>query len=205
MTQLNNEAEAPAGKPAKGSGKAAGGPVIIKKYANRRLYNTASSNYITLEDLARLVREGVDFTVLDAKSGDDITRSVLNQIIFEAENSGKNLLPVTFLRDLIRSYGANVQGLLPGYLEMSMKTFAESQDQWRKTLTGQAGAATPMDLFATAFQRQMELMADTTRAMAGLGGPPARPVEPVKASPSELAELKEQLAAMQAKIDRLAP
>jgi polyhydroxyalkanoate synthesis repressor PhaR len=181
-------------------------PVVIKKYANRRLYNTASSSYITLDDLARLVRDGVEFQVFDAKSGDDITRTVLNQIIFEAENTGENLLPVNFLRDLIRAYGANVQGFLPGYLEMSMKSFAEGQDQWRKALTGQLGPNAPMELFQSAVQRNMDMMAEATRALTGLARPGAaasRPSEAQKPSGDDLAELKAQLAAMQAKLDRL--
>lgn len=190
-----SETEAPAAK-----------PVVIKKYANRRLYNTALSSYITLDDLARLVREGVEFQVFDAKSGEDITRTVLNQIIFEAENSGENLLPVSFLRDLIRAYGANVQGFLPSYLEMSMKSFAEGQDQWRKALTGQMGVNAPMELFQSAVQRNMEMMAEATRAMTGLalGGATPRATETPKPSNEELSELKRQIAAMQARLDKLA-
>jgi polyhydroxyalkanoate synthesis repressor PhaR len=186
-----------------GSAKTGDGPVVIKKYANRRLYNTSLSSYITLEDLAQLVRDGVDFVVYDAKSGDDITRTVLNQIIFEAENSGQNLLPVNFLRDLIRYYGANVQGLLPSYLEMSMKGFAESQEQWRKAMTGQMGVTGPIELFQTAMRRNMEMMAEATRAMTGLAGAPLKPEPPKPAAGDELAELRAQVAAMQARLDKI--
>src|SRR6478672_6806854 len=104
------------------------GPVTIKKYANRRLYNTGTSTYVTLEDLATMVRNGEDFAVFDAKSGEEITRSVLTQIIFEQENKeGQNLLPVTFLRQLIRFYGDSLQSLVPSYLEVSIDSLAKEQ------------------------------------------------------------------------------
>ncbi len=117
-----------------GAGAAEGAPVVIKKYANRRLYNTAASTYVTLEHLSEMVREGVDFIVLDAKSGDDITRSVLAQIIFEQESRGQNLLPVAFLRRLIRFYGDQMQGFLPPYLDMSMESFSKAQEQMRENI-----------------------------------------------------------------------
>src|SRR5690606_39327027 len=98
-------------------------PVRIKKYANRRLYNTATSSYVTLDYLAQMVREGLDFTVEDAKTGEDITRSVLTQIIVEEESKGQNMLPINFLRQLISLYGDNLQFLVPGYLEKSMESF----------------------------------------------------------------------------------
>ena len=104
------------------------GPIIIKKYANRRLYNTESSSYVTLKHLAQMVRKGKDFEVRDARSGKDITRAILVQIIFEEENKGQHLLPVEFLRRLIRFYGDSLQNDLPGYLEKSMKTFARNQE-----------------------------------------------------------------------------
>ena len=110
---------------------------VIKKYANRRLYNTATSTYVTLEDLAKMVKEGTDFIVYDAKSGDDITRSVLTQIIFEEENKGdNNLLPINFLRQLIRFYGDSMQGMVPGYLEFSLGNLMKEQDKVRKQMTG---------------------------------------------------------------------
>src|SRR3954467_15890431 len=103
-------------------------PTVIKKYANRRLYHTGTSTYVTLEDLATMVRQGEDFVVFDAKSGDDLTRSVLTQIIFEQENKeGQNLLPVTFLRQLIRFYGDSLQALVPSYLEFSMNNLPQEQ------------------------------------------------------------------------------
>ncbi len=107
-----------------------GEPITIKKYANRRLYNTATSSYVTLEHLCQMVKDGVEFSVFDAKSGDDITRSVLTQIIVEEEAKGDNLLPTGFLRQIIGYYGDNMQrALIPQYLEHSMKTFTENQDQ----------------------------------------------------------------------------
>src|SRR5471032_1407451 len=108
---------------------ASDGKVVIQKYANRRLYNKATSTYITLDDLAGMVREGVDFVVYDAKSGEDITRKVLTQIIFEEENRGQNLLPIQFLRQLIRFYGDSMQALVPSYLEMSLDSFTQQQER----------------------------------------------------------------------------
>src|SRR5437667_4184728 len=113
---------------------ASGKPTIVKKYANRRLYNTATSSYVTLEDLAVMIKEGGDFVVYDAKSGDDITRSVLTQIIVEQEQKGQNLLPISFLRQLIGFYGDSMQFLVPGYLEQAMVAFARNQEQMRNSL-----------------------------------------------------------------------
>jgi len=132
------------------------GPITIKKYANRRLYNTDSSSYVTLDFLSELVRENVEFVVLDAKSGEDITRQVLTQIIFEAENSGSNLLSVNFLRDLISFYGKSVQGFFPSYLEMSMKHFTDSQEQWKKTFSGNTSSQ-PLEVFSNAMKANMEM------------------------------------------------
>src|SRR6202034_4913074 len=112
-----------------GSEQAAGSkPVVVKKYANRRLYNTATSSYVTLEDLAKMIKEGGDFIVYDAKNGEDITRSVLTQIIVEEEQKGQNLLPISFLRQLISFYGNNMQWLVPRYLDYAMKSFAHNQE-----------------------------------------------------------------------------
>ncbi len=115
--------------------------ITIKKYANRRLYNTAESSYVTLDDLATMVQEGVNFTVHDAKSGDDITRSVLTQIIVEQESKGNNLLPTGFLRQLISYYGDNLQGLVPQYLDMTMESFARNHEQMNGYLENTLGGA----------------------------------------------------------------
>src|SRR6476469_5282426 len=109
-------------------------PVVVKKYANRRLYNTATSSYVTLDDLAKMIKQGGDFVVYDAKSGEDLTRSVLTQIIVEQEQKGQNLLPISFLRQLIGFYGDNMQFLVPGYLEQAMLAFARNQEQMRSSL-----------------------------------------------------------------------
>src|SRR5689334_13783440 len=109
--------------------------VVIKKYANRRLYNTASSSYVTLEHLSEMVKRGVDFVVYDAKTNEDITRSVLTQIIFEEESQGQSLLPIQFLRQLIGFYGNNMQAFLPSYLELSLATFAQQQEQLHKHMS----------------------------------------------------------------------
>src|SRR6202035_3804793 len=114
-------------------------PVVVKKYANRRLYNTATSSYVTLEDLAKMIKEGGDFIVHDAKTGEDITRSVLTQIIVEQEQKGQNLLPISFLRQLIGFYGDSMQFLVPGYLEQAMVSFAQNQNQMRDSLRATFG------------------------------------------------------------------
>ena len=114
-------------------------PVVVKKYANRRLYNTATSSYVTLDDLATMIKEGGDFVVYDAKTGDDITRSVLTQIIVEQEQKGQNLLPISFLRQLISFYGDSMQFLVPGYLEQAMTAFAGNQEQMRNSLRATFG------------------------------------------------------------------
>jgi polyhydroxyalkanoate synthesis repressor PhaR len=122
---------------AKAEGAKAANTIVIKKYANRRLYNTATSTYVTLDDLAQMVRGGTIFVVYDAKTGEDITRSVLTQIIFEEENKGgaQNLLPINFLRQLIRFYGDAMQGVVPSYLEMSLDSLTKDQDKIRKQMT----------------------------------------------------------------------
>ncbi len=114
---------------------AEGEPIIIKKYANRRLYNTDTSSYITLDDLAKMVRENIDFNVLDAKSGDDITHTILTQIIVEEESHGSQMLPVSFLRDLIGMYGNSMQAMMPSYLEASMANLRKNREQIQSAFT----------------------------------------------------------------------
>jgi polyhydroxyalkanoate synthesis repressor PhaR len=175
-------------------------PIIIKKYANRRLYDTESSSYITLERLAELVRQKREFKVVDAKSGDDITRSVLAQIIMDEESRGATMLPVNFLRQLIGLYGGQMQGLVPQYLEASLETLQRNQSQLRDALAG-AFTANP---FADLARRNMEMF----QAAAGAAGPSksAGPAEPTPAAPArddEVTRLREELAALQAKVDKL--
>ncbi len=164
--------------------------VIIKKYANRRLYNTESSTYITLEHLAEMVRGKREFKVVDAKSGDDITHGVLTQIIMEEEARGKTMLPVNFLRQLIGMYGDSMQGMVPQYLEASLEAFQRNQSQFRDAMAG-AFSAGP---FAEMAKRNMEMFT----AAAG-----AKTEEPAADGKAELAEVKAQLAALQAKLDKL--
>lgn len=189
----------------------AGETVVIKKYANRRLYNTAASSYVTLENLSDMVREGTDFIVLDAKTGDDITRSVLTQIIFEQESRGQNLLPVQFLRRLIRFYGDQMQSFLPPYLEMSMESFTKAQEQMRENMSRAFGASTPLAAFEEQAQRNMALFQQAMKAWApfaaaGMTHPgAAAPASETEAEKDEqLVELRRQMEAMQKQLDAMA-
>ena len=181
--------------------------VTIKKYANRRLYNTATSAYVTLEHLAQMVRDGVDFVVFDAKSNDDITRSILTQIILEAESSGNNLLPVGFLRDIIRSYGDSVQGFLPSYLDLAMKSFTDSREQFSKSLNGGFDLAGPVEFFQQAVRTNMSMMAEAARAFTGVVVPPVLRGNSKAAmrqeTATELVAMRAQMEAMQARLDKL--
>ena len=185
-----------------------GDPVIIKKYANRRLYNTATSSYVTLDHLSEMVRQGTDFMVQDAKTGEDITRSVLTQIIFDQESRGQNLLPVQFLRRLIRFYGDQMQGFLPPYLEMSMESFTKSQEQLREQFQRAFGARTPIAAFEEQAQRNMALFQHALSMWSpfapGLANKPAAKPEEGPASEEQLAELRRQVEAMQKQLDAIA-
>ncbi|HZF94626.1 MAG TPA: polyhydroxyalkanoate synthesis repressor PhaR [Allosphingosinicella sp.] len=176
---------------ASGSGD---GVVTIKKYANRRLYNTESSSYITLEHLAEMVRQKREFKVLDAKSGDDITHGVLTQIIMEEEARGTTMLPVNFLRQLIGLYGGSMQASVPQYLEASLEAFQKNRSQ----LTDAVAGALAVNPFAEMARRNMEMFA----AAAG-GGAAGAEASAEDAQKSELAELRAQLADMQKKLDKL--
>jgi polyhydroxyalkanoate synthesis repressor PhaR len=184
----------------KSASREAGDVTIIKKYANRRLYNTASSSYITLEDLARMVRENVDFQVLDAKTGDDITHSILTQIIMDEEANGEQMLPVSFLRQLIGMYGNSMQAMMPSYLEASMANFRENQSKIREAFE-KGISATP---FAAIHETNMAMMrAAADVFMPGVGKPKDKPAAPPAPAGDELAQLREQMAAMQKKLDEL--
>lgn len=184
---------------------ATGETVVIKKYANRRLYNTASSAYVTLEDLARMVREGVDFVVYDAKTNEDLTRQILTQIIFEQENRGEALLPVQFLRQLIGFYGGQMQGVLPGYLEMSLDSFARQQEQIRGQFSKAFGAAPGAGILDEMTRRNMALFTEAMKMWPGFGGAAARPAEPASPAAAEdpLAEMRRQMDEMRAQLDKL--
>jgi polyhydroxyalkanoate synthesis repressor PhaR len=186
-------------------------PTTIKKYANRRLYNTGTSTYVTLEDLASMVKDGEDFLVYDAKSGDDITRSVLAQIIFEQENkAGQNLLPTTFLRQLIRFYGDSMQMVVPKYLEQSIDTLTREQEKFRKQLTT-TFSGTPFAPLEEHVRRNMEMFQQTFSMFKPFvpprGGMPAstepeKVAEPVGDNGS-VDELRRQMKEMQDRLDRM--
>lgn len=182
--------------------KAGKAPIVIKKYANRRLYNTETSSYITLEHLAEMTREGRDFQVFDARTGEDITRSVLTQIVMEGEAGGQTMLPVSFLRQIIAMYGDSMQAMVPHYLEASMAAFAENHAKFRDA------AMKPFEQLAkqnlAMFQAATDMMTGGRFRMPER--PPERapeppPAEKPAASAEELALLREQLAALQARLD----
>jgi polyhydroxyalkanoate synthesis repressor PhaR len=175
-------------------------PVIVKKYANRRLYNTATSSYVTLDDLAKTIKEGGDFVAQDAKTGEDITRSVLTQIIVEQEQKGQNLLPISFLRQLISFYGDSMQFLVPGYLEQAMLAFARNQEQMRKNLQATFGIF-PFGQFEEVGKQNIALFERALKMLAPHGrenGPPAPDPEPKPAEGED-----PRLKRLEAQIDAL--
>ena len=172
--------------------------VIIKKYANRRLYNTKSSSYITLDDLARMTREGVDFQVLDAKTGNDITHAILTQIIMEEESHGEHMLPVSFLRQLISMYGNSMQAMIPPYLEASMQNFRDNQVKLQETFKNSMAP----DAFSKMAETNMAMFNAATQAfMPGAKGATGQAGKSTESA--ELAKLRAEMAEMQKKLDRL--
>ena len=165
------------------------GKVTIKKYANRRLYDTESSSYITLDRLAQMVREGREFEVVDAKSGEDITRQVLTQIIVDEEARGATMLPLNFLKQLIGLYGNSMQNFVPSYLEAAMDAFQRNQSAVKDAFSG--------NMFADLAKRNMAVFEDASRAFG------ATPKSDSKPNTSDVEQLKAELAALQAKVDRL--
>jgi polyhydroxyalkanoate synthesis repressor PhaR len=208
------------------------GPIIIKKYANRRLYNTHTSSYVTLDHLCEMVKEGVEFEVRDARTGEDITRQVLAQIIFDEENKGQHLLPIQFLRQLIRFYGDSLQAFVPSYLEMSMESFTKNQQEMRQKFADALGGKLGYKDFEQItrqnlqmFERAMQMFSpfgaksawgadkEMPNPFAAFGVGAARPSSPYGApeppppSPprdDEIRELKDQIAAMRQQIAELA-
>ena len=186
-------------------------PTTIKKYANRRLYNTGTSTYVTLEDLAEMVKNGEDFVVVDAKTGEDITRSVLTQIIFEQENKGQNLLPITFLRQLIRFYGDSIQNLIPTYLDFSIDSLVRDQEKLRKQMTSAFGSNAALDALGDQVRRNTEMFEQAMRMFLpfGVGGGPTAPrsgEDKAKAAPADAGDidaLRRQLDEMQKRLDKL--
>jgi polyhydroxyalkanoate synthesis repressor PhaR len=180
-------------------------PVTIKKYANRRLYNTGTSTYVTLEDLAVMVKKGEDFVVFDAKSGEEITRSVLTQIIFEQENKeGQNLLPINFLRQLIRFYGDSMQMLVPRYLEASIDSLTREQGKFRDQMTQAFGVGT-FGSMEEQVRRNMEMFQRTFAMFAPFARRAQQAAEEGTAErpAGEIDDLKRQLNDMQKRLDRL--
>ncbi|OLP42649.1 polyhydroxyalkanoate synthesis repressor PhaR [Rhizobium oryziradicis] len=186
------------------------GEIVIKKYANRRLYNTGTSTYVTLEDLAKMVKKGEDFTVQDAKSGDDITHSVLTQIIFEQEAKTNNtLLPISFLRQLIGYYGDQMQMVVPSFLEHSMKAFTEQQVQMREQVTRAFGETpltknlqAPIQMMEEQVKRNTEMFHQAMQMFSPFMTPTAAP-EKKPTEAKDIDELKEQLRNLQNKLDKL--
>jgi polyhydroxyalkanoate synthesis repressor PhaR len=188
-----------------------GEPITIKKYANRRLYNTGTSTYVTLEDLATLVKSGEDFVVYDAKTGEDITRSVLAQIIFEQENKeGQNLLPINFLRQLIRFYGDSMQMLVPRYLEVSLDSLTREQEKFRQQIS-QAFGIGGFGAIEEQVRRNMEMFERTFAMFAPFArregqAAEAEKTEKTEKPPSEsgeISDLKRQMEEMQKRLERL--
>jgi polyhydroxyalkanoate synthesis repressor PhaR len=199
------------------------GPVVIKKYANRRLYNTGTSSYVTLEDLAEMIRRDEEFTVQDAKSGEDITHPVLTQIIFELENKGgQSMLPVSFLRQLISFYGDQMQMVVPSFLEQSMIAFAKEQERFReqmqqalpKTPLDMMNMATPIKAMEEQTRRNVEMFQNAMRMFTPFPVPggdsetgaeeaASDPQQATAEKPDDLRDLKDQIAAMQRKLDQM--
>ena len=209
--------------PKSSNGKQGGGPVVIKKYANRRLYNTAASSYVTLDHLSEMVKEGVDFVVYDAKTNEEITRSVLTQIIFEEESRGQNLLPIQFLRQLIRFYGDQMQSFVPSYLEMSLEAFARQQETMQKQMAGALGNTQGFGLFEDQVRQNLAMFDRAMKMFTPFAYPPrteesaaspsatspsatstATPAQGPATDPDTIAELKKQMEEMQMKLSKLA-
>ncbi len=189
---------------------------VVKKYANRRLYNTSTSTYVTLEDLADMVKKGEDFTVQDAKTGEDITHPVLTQIIFELENKdGQTMLPIPFLRQLIAFYGDQMQSVVPGFLEQSMKAFAGEQERMREQMAealkkgpmGMMGVE-PIKAVEETVRRNAEMFQNAMKMFMPFAAPVDAPLPEAKAASKDatkddLSELKDQIAAMQRKLESI--
>ncbi|HTJ63234.1 MAG TPA: polyhydroxyalkanoate synthesis repressor PhaR [Alphaproteobacteria bacterium] len=168
----------------------AAAPVTIKKYANRRLYNTATSSYVTLEHLCQMVKDGVDFAVFDAKTGEDITRQVLTQIIVEEEGKGQNLLPISFMRKLISFYGGDMQWALPSYLDQSMQSFARNQDRMTEYFSKTMGGMFPFGAFNQVGKQNLAMMEQAMRMFAPFGAQSGmESAEPEEAAPKKGADI----------------
>ena len=180
-------------------------PVVIKKYANRRLYNTQTSSYVTLDHLADMVRQGVEFEVRDARSNDDITRSVLTQIIFEEEAKGQSLLPIRFLRQLIRFYGDSMQAFVPGFLDISMESFTKNQEAMRSRIAEAFGGGS--QALENLTRQNLAMFERAVQMFTPFASP--RPPEPPRANgppeqrSEEISELKSEIEAMRRQLAEL--
>jgi polyhydroxyalkanoate synthesis repressor PhaR len=193
-------------------------PAIVKKYANRRLYNTATSSYVTLDDLSRMVRAGDHFVVYDARSGEDLTRSILTQIILEEDGKGRNLLPINFLRQLIGYYDDSLRAFLPRYLEVSMENFAANQEQIRRYIEGTLGQFFPMSQFEDMARQNMALFQRAATMFTPLHGganatatapdrdcadAPHQSAEPAPDTSQEIKDLNEKIEVLEKQVSRL--
>lgn len=204
--------------PAEGKDQTSDRPIIIKKYANRRLYNTATSSYVTLENLAAMVKGGSEFVVHDAKTGDDLTRAVLTQIIVELEGKGQNLLPIGFLRQLIGFYGDSLQSVVPSYLDVTMQSFCKNQQQMRDYFKGTLGSIFPFNeleemgrknvaMFEQAMKVFTPFYGNAGAARSKPGEPPAaaQPRSPEPPRDAALDELKDQVRALREQLNEMMP
>ncbi len=201
MTEAG-EATGKSGKKARGANE----PIVIKKYANRRLYNTATSSYVTLDYLADMVKNGQDFVVYDAKTNDDITHSVLTQIIFEEETKGHNLLPIQFLRQLIKFYGDNLQAFVPSYLEMSMDAFSNNQEKMRARMRETFGAAPGFQMFEEMARQNIALFDQAMKMFTPMGGfyqQAQRAAAAGGEEAGELQKLRDELADLKRQLSKL--
>ena len=186
-------------------------PITIKKYANRRLYNTGTSSYVTLDDLCQMVKTGTEFVVYDAKTGEDITRSVLTQIIFEEESKGQNMLPIAFLRQLIGFYGDSMQWALPKYLELTMDAFSPNREKMQEHLKEAFGGNLAVNQFETMVRQNISMFENALRMFTPFGtstggAPAATPKStpaPSARGDDEIKELRDQIADMKKALDRL--
>ena len=181
---------------------AADEPIKIKKYANRRLYNTATSSYVTLDHLCQMVKDGKDFVVHDAKTNEDITRSVLTQIIFEEESKGTSLLPISFLRQIISFYGDSLQALVPSYLEASMASFQKNQEQMRHYVANAFGEMFPFRQFEDISRQNMAMFQRAMSMFTPFGAAEKEKAKPEVAD-EDLSNLREKLAVLERQIDNL--
>jgi polyhydroxyalkanoate synthesis repressor PhaR len=203
--RVSTTGEETGAKSAGRKGRGENDAIVIKKYANRRLYNTATSSYVTLDYLADMVKNGQEFVVYDAKTGEDITHSVLTQIIFEEENKGQNLLPIQFLRQLIKFYGDNLQAFVPSYLEMSMDAFARNQERLRGQMRDTFGQAPGYQMFEDMARQNMALFDQAMKMFAPRGGfyPGARGPATSDEAASEMQSLKDEVAELKRQLSKL--